>query len=439
VTGTDGVPGVVGDLFRRSAGEITAVLLRRFGVERLHLVEECLQEAFVEALRRWPFKGTPARPRGWLYRVAERRMLDRVREEGRREELLAGSSMDAEGAAEESAAPALPGSVTDVQLALLLLCASSALGGMDRVVLTLNIGCGFSAREIAGALLASPGAVAQRIVRAKRRLRRAGVDLPDPTEDLLRERGPVLREVLYLLFSGGHSALGGEALVRAELCAEALRLVRCMLRHAGGEDPATRALAALMCFHAARLPARIDQRGHLVPLDAQDRSLWDQSLVSEGFHHLARARAGETVTRYHLEAGIAALHAAAPGPGSTDWGGLLALYDRLLEARPSPVIQLNRAVVVGRLLGPSAGLRAAREAASDPLLAGYHLAPAVLGAFLRELGHSEDARRAFRAAAALAPTTVERNYLEAAAQAEGGADLPGNPSADALPGGFGLG
>jgi len=170
---------------------------------------------------------------------------------------------------------------------------------------------------------------AQRLVRAKRKLRGGDRALPDPTTELLSARGSDLREVVYLLFSGGHAAADGDALVRDDLCREALRLARLMLGHAGGEHPATRALAALMCFHGARLPARTDATGALVPLDEQDRTRWDRALLGEGFHHLERAAVGDDLTRYHLEAGIAAAHAAATTPAETDWSGILRLYDTL--------------------------------------------------------------------------------------------------------------
>jgi predicted RNA polymerase sigma factor len=215
-----------------------------------------------------------------------------------------------------------------------------------------------------------------------------------------------------LMFSGGHTAFEGEALVRADLCAEALRLVRLMLRHEDADEPATRALAALMCLHAARLPARIDDEGGLVPLDAQDRSLWNRSLMAEGFHHLERAADGPLMSRYHLEAGIAAAHAAAPSVAGTDWGRIVDLYDLLMADHPSPVVALNRAVAVGRALGPEEGLAAARAAAESPVLAEFHLRPAVLGAFLEELGAVDAATAAFREAISLCRTSPERIHME---------------------------
>ncbi len=408
-------PRLVDDLFRRSAGEISAVLLRRLGGASLDAIEEAVQDAFVQALRTWPYRGVPDNPKGWLYRVALRRALDGAGREQRRERLLAAAWSGGTVATPPPVTLPDPDRVSDDELAFLLLCCHPKLTRIDRVVLTLKVGCGFSVDEIAAAFLARRPAVAQRLVRAKKKLRDGAGEFPDPTAELLSARGGDLREVVYLLFSGGHAAVAGDGLVRGDLCVEALRLARLMLGHVGGEHPATRALAALMCFHGARLPARIDEGGALVPLDEQDRTLWDRALLAEGFHHLERAAEGEELTRYHLEAGIAAAHVAAPTSEETDWPRILQLYDALGDHHPSPVVALNRAVAVGRVRGPEAGLSAAREAASDGRLVRFHLRPAVIGSFLAELDRRPEAAAAFREAAALAPSVTERHYLDARA------------------------
>lgn len=408
-----GVPHLVDHLFRRSSGEVVAVLARRMGGAHLDVIEEAVQEAFLRALRTWPYQGVPNNPKGWLYRVASRAALDAVTRGTRREAILAGAWV---GAPRYSPFVGRelpdPERIADDELALLLLSCDPVLSRTSRVMLTLKIGCGFSVREIASAFLTPAAAVAQRLVRAKRLLRERGERPPEPTAELLRARAQVLREVVYLTFSGGHAAVEGDVLVRADLCGEALRLARLMLRHEGGDDPATRALAALMCLHAARLPARTDERGRLVPLDAQDRSLWDRSLIAEGFHHLERAADGHDMTRYHIEAGIAAVHASAPSPEATDWARIVDLYDLLLDGHPSPVVALNRAVAVGRAYGPEKGLAAARIAAQSIVLADYHLRPAVTGAFLEELGAVDAAAADFREALSLCGSEPERRYLE---------------------------
>lgn len=430
------VPRLVDDLFRRSHGEIVAVLLGRLGGARLDVVEEAVQEAFLSALRAWPYRGVPDNPRGWLYRVATRRALDMLTRGARREELLrveaetsgpaghglghppdvgergdhGGGSL---GGPRPGPSPELPDPdrVADDELALLLLCCDPALSRVSRLVLTLKVGCGFSVREIGAALLSPPATVAQRLVRAKRTLRGRGLDPPEPTIELLRGRAPVLREAIYLMFSAGHTALEGEVLVREDLCLEAIRLARLMLAHGGGNEPATHALAALMCLHAARLPARTDEAGALVHLDEQDRSLWHPRLLAEGFHHLERAASGTVETRYHLEAAIASVHAAASSAAETDWPRLVDLYDKLMARFPSPVVALNRAVAVGRARGPDPGLEAIREAAGDPALASYHLRAAVTGDLLEAKGDRAGAAAAFTEALALCASAPERAYL----------------------------
>lgn len=412
-----GVARLVDHLFRRSAGEIAAVLLRRSGGLPLEAAEEAVQDAFVQALRRWPWQGIPGNPRGWLYRVAWRKAEDDRAKGRRRSELLVGAWEGGAGEGPGGGVPRAPRElpdpdrVADDELALLLLLCDPGLSRLAQVTLTLKVGCGFSVEEIAAAFLVRPATVAQRCVRAKRLLRERGLRPPEPTADLLAERAPVLREVLYLLFTGGHAAGGGDAAVRGELCAEALRLGRLMLSHPGGDTPATRALMALLCLHAARLPARLDPEGVAIPLEEQDRSRWDRPLLAEGFHHLEASARGTDMTRYHLEAGIAALHARAPEASATDWDGIVGLYDRLLELRPSPVVELNRAVALSRARGPAAGLAAARAVADHPSLDRYHLGSATLATLLEQLGRPEEAAARYREAMALAPTEADRAFL----------------------------
>jgi len=426
VSDASGVARLVEDLFRRSAGEITAVLLRRTDGLLLETAEEAVQEAFVQAWRRWPWSGVPDNPRGWLYRVASRSALDLLRTRDRRagilDEVRRAAGAD-EGGAETgtlaaAGVPRLPDvlpdpeRVADDELALLLLCADPALPRTTRVMLTLKLGCGFSVREIAAAFLARPATVAQRCSRAKRTLREAGLRPPEPTTALLQERAPVLREVLYLLFTGGHAAAEGEGPIRADLCGEALRLGRLMLGSGGGDTPPTRALLALCCLQAARIPARVGPDGVPRSLEEQDRSLWDRGLLAEGFHHLEESAQGPERTRYHLEAGIAAVHAAAGSWAETDWLRIVELYDRLRELHPSPVLELNRAVALAQSRGAEEGLAAVARIADDPALARYHLLPAVLGALHERLGRVERAAAAYGRALELAGSEADRTYLE---------------------------
>jgi len=422
MTDSSRVPLLVDDLFRRSAGEITAVLVRRLGGAHVETVEEAVQEAFIQALRVWPWEGVPSNPRGWLYRVARRRVLD-ARERGRRRSAILADAWAGEASVGASGAvgggagahgtrgsfpdPAL---VADDELALLLLCCDPALPRISQVMLTLKVGCGFSVGEIAAAFLTRPAAVAQRLVRGKRRLREEGGRPIEATAALLEARAPVVREVLYLLFTGGHAAAEGGSAVRGELCGEALRLGRLVLTY-GGDDPATRALLALFCLHAARLVARVDADGVARPLEEQDRGLWDRTLLAEGFHHLEESARGEEMTRYHLEAGIAAVHASAASSGETDWPRIVELYDRLLEIHPSPVVALNRAVALAEVRGAREGLNAVSEIAAEPALAHYHLLPAVVGALQERMGEGRRAAEHYGRALELAGSEADQAFL----------------------------
>ena len=383
----------------------------------------------------------PERPAGWLYRVARNRALDRLRRETTfrakepevRRELLP-SSTGPDPARDESpvsADPRFSGELTDDQLRLIFLCCHPQLPRDGRVGLTLKTVCGFSVPEIGRAFLDRESTVAQRLVRAKKRIRDLGLpfEVPNPAE--LPERLDSVLEVLYLLFNEGYATSAGDRLVREDVCAEALRLSEELARvpglgeGGGGALPAVHALAALFSFQASRLPGRVDAGGDLVLLERQDRSLWDRGLIRRGFAHLVRSAAGPRETRYHLEAAIASQHAAAASWEETDWPAILALYDRLAVLEPSPVVGLNRAVAVARVEGPEAGLKALTEleAAGGGALDRYHLLPATRGVLLVEAGDRAGAAEAFRAALEGGRSGPERRYLERRlAEALGGGD-----------------
>lgn len=452
---------LVDHLFRREAGRIVAALSRSLGSGHLDLAEESVQEAMIEALRRWPFHGVPERPGGWLYRVARNRALDRLRRQTSfrdkepeiRRSLLADGP--GEGVPEGSdprrtgssgtipTAPSpdavrtvrFPGELTDDQLRLIFLCCHPELPPDARVTLTLKLACGFGVAEIARAFLDKESTVAQRLVRAKRTLRdrRMPVEVPAPAE--IPARLDSVLEVLYLTFNEGYAASAGDEHVKADVCAEALRLTEELARLPGRllEDfrPPIHALAALLCFQASRTPARTDARGTIVLMEDQDRSLWDRALVVRGFAHLERSAAGPRVTHYHLEAAIASHHAAAPDWAATDWPAILGLYDRLLALHPSPVVALNRAVALAHARDPEAGLAALDEVEHDPearrTLSAYHLLPATRGTLLLQAGRPAEAARALRRALELCTSPAERRLLERRL-AEAGARSDGEPA-----------
>jgi RNA polymerase sigma-70 factor (ECF subfamily) len=407
-TGESAVGGLVDHLFRHSAGRMVAILARRLGADRLDLAQEVVQEALLRALATWPYRGVPDNPRGWLFQVARYRALDLLR----REDVLR-AKLEAFGAEWPAAAAAAePHGVDDDELAMILMCCHPTLPRAARVALTLKTVGGFGVDEIAAALLTRPASVAQRLVRAKRRLRDERVDLTLPPADALPLRLESVLDVLYLLFNEGYTAHGGDNLVRAELCGEAIRLARIVAAHPPTDRPPVHALLALMLLQASRLPVRADAAGDLLRLAEQNRSRWDQGAIAEGLHHLERAAAGDTITVYHVEAAIAACHAVAPDEASTDWPYVLQLYDQLHELKPSPVVALNRAIALAMVEGPAAGLRALEPLSRHRALARYHLLPAAQAALWRRAGAPGTAARYYRAALALPCSGPERRFLE---------------------------
>jgi RNA polymerase sigma-70 factor, ECF subfamily len=384
----------------------------------------------VKALQLWPHEGIPANPSAWLIQVARNRALDLIRREQRLVALDAGDDPIGEadaslaiapaGGGDPSAAARLRGEVAplaDDELAMMFLTCHPMLSREARVALTLKTVCGFGVREIARAFLAKDEAIAQRLVRAKRQLRDADVAF-DLTSDDYPARLESVLDVLYLFFNEGYAAHTGEDLVRAELCREAIRLGE-LLAAAGPRicadgAPAVHALLALMYLQAARLPARVGGDAGDVPLRLaeQDRALWDASAISRGLQHLDAAASGETLTVYHLEAGIAASHAVAPRYEDTDWANIVELYDLLIAIKPTPIVALNRAIAVSRLRGPRAGLAAVDAIASDPLLARYYLLHAAVGDLSLECGDRDRAADGFTAALACECSEPERRFLE---------------------------
>lgn len=394
-------------LFRRSAGRLVAHLTRALGPEHLGLAEDAVQDALLEALQSWPFNGVPDNPEGWLFRVARNRALDEMRRSATLSRKLA-------QVARESAAPPPAGATgfAEEQLTMVFLSCHPALSEPMRVGLTLKVVSGFGVDEIAAAFLVPRATIQQRLVRAKRILRSTSTSFAMPSERELPERLVDVLAVLYLTFNEGYAASAGESAVRGELCAEAIALGAALAEHPATDRPEVHALLALMHLQASRLPARTDGLGTLVPLEDQDRSLWDRGAIARGFHHLERAAAGATLSPYHLEAGIASCHAMAPSVAGTDWVRVLGYYDQLIELDPSPVVRLSRAVAVAMVHGPAAGLAELDGLDRDRRMGRYHLLPAVRAYLLEREGRAADAARAYAHAARLARTGAERDLLE---------------------------
>jgi len=392
------VEAAIGEAFRLEWGRIVATLIRVTG--DWDLAEECVQEAFAAAWERWPRDGVPDRPGAWLTTTARHRAIDRLR----REAVGAAKLQEMAEQAEESRAE------PDDRLRLMFTCCHPALAVESQVALTLRTLAGLTTAEIARAFLVGEPAMAKRLVRVKQKIRNAGIPYRVPPAHLLPERVPAVLAVLYLLFTEGYAATAGVDLVRQDLSAEAIRLVR-MLVALMPDEPEAVGLLALMLFHDARRAARLDAAGDLVTLEEQDRSRWDTGQIGEGVDLLDAALRRGRPGRYQVQAAIAACHVTVADAADTDWAQIAALYGQLVRLVPSPVVELNRAVAVGMAAGPAAGLALVDALDAAGSLAGHHLLPATRADLLRRLGRHAGAAAAYRAALALAPTDTERRYL----------------------------
>ena len=403
---SDAVPGLVEHLFRHEAGKLVSGLARRLGAEHFDIAEESVQDALVKALKQWPFQGAPENPAGWLSHVAYNLALDRLR----RRATFTRIQSDVAELVRRSTDPPADSEVLDDQLAMMFACCHPALPEDARLALTLKAVCGFSTAEIARAFLTEEPTIAQRIVRAKKRLREEHIAIAVPPPAEIIDRIDSVLRVLYLLFNEGYSATAGDDLVRGDVCYEALRLCRLLTERPDTSPPKAHALVALMFFHASRFDTRVDGSGDLLRLADQDRSKWDRRLIFAGLRHLDKAIAGDEMTTYHLEAGIAAIHAQAESDEATDWPRILGIYDHLVSLVPSPVVKLNRAVAVSRVHGYEAGL-AELESLSDELTRYAHL-HAVRAEFLTRLDRSAEARESYTAALSCPCNEPERRFLQ---------------------------
>jgi RNA polymerase sigma-70 factor, ECF subfamily len=404
---TSEVQAAVAAAFREEWGQIVATLIGATG--DWDLAEECAQDAFAQALERWPRDGIPSRAGAWLTTVARNRATDRLRREavGAAKLRQAARLAPAEPPGDDDAAVS---GVRDDRLRLMFTCCHPALALEAQVALTLRTLAGLTTAEIARAFLVPEATMSKRLVRAKQKIRHAGIPYRVPPAHLLPERTAGVLGVLYLLFNEGYAATAGADLVREGLCAEAIRLARVLVRLLPDEPEAT-GLLALMLLHDARRVTRVDQAGVLVPLERQDRSRWDAREIGEGVELLDRALRLGRAGPYQLQAAIAACHASAADAADTDWAEIAALYGRLVRLVPSPVVELNRAVAVAMAHGPAAGLALLETLEASGALAGYHLLPATRADLLRRLGRGAEAAAAYRDALALAPTEAERRYL----------------------------
>jgi RNA polymerase sigma factor (sigma-70 family) len=408
------VTQVVEHCFRHESGRIISTLTRIFGIEHINRAEDVVQETLARALQTWPYYGIPQNPAAWITQVAKNLALDLIRREkifhNKQIEIARLIDQDSPNAAAENA---LVGEkeITDDRLRMMFVCCHPVLPQEAHVALALKTLCGFSPGEIARAFLTSEAAIAKRLTRAKQKIRDARVPFEIPAGEELAQRLDGVLQTLYLLFNEGYKASTGDQLIREALCHEAIRLGGLLAEHPAGNRPRTHALLALMLLNGARLKARLDQNGNILRLKEQTRSTWDQAMIARGLFHLMQSMAGDEISEYHLQAGIAACHCAAKDYQSTDWAQILSLYDRLLELNDSPVIVLNRAVALANLHGPRAGIEAVHSIQNRQELNSYYLLYAVLAEFEADLNNKEAAGNYFRRSLELTTIKSEQIFI----------------------------
>jgi len=386
-----------------------------FGIERLQLSEDVVQEAMIRALQTWPYYGVPPNPPAWLMMTAKNLAIDRLRREKffieKQPEII--TTVEQWGSATPATDDAtFENELKDERLRLIFACCHPLIPAEDQTALALKTLCGFGPGEIAKAFLTTEAAIIKRLTRARQHIRENGVPFEIPEGAELSVRLDGVLQVVYLLFNEGYKASSGDTLVKEDVCFEAVRLASLLAEHPLTSVPRTHALLALMLFNVARLAGRVDPAGNLLRLKDQDRSTWNHSMIGLAMYHLAQAAGGEHISEYHLQAGIAACHCTAPDYASTDWPRIVGHYDQWTAMNQSPIVALNRAVAVAQVNGPKAGIAEVGKIKNRTALDGYYLTYAVLGDFEEQLEHHAVAAAHFRRAVELTSLKSEKTFLK---------------------------
>lgn len=401
-------------LFRHEAGKLVSILTSIFGIDRLQLAEDVVQESLLRAMQTWPYYGVPKNPAAWLTQTAKNLAIDLIRREklffDKQPQIITFiEQWSPDPGTGDSAS--FDNEIKDGSLRLMFACCHPQIPPEAQTALALKTLCGFSPAEIASAFLTTEAAIAKRLTRARQRIRELRIPFEIPSGSELSTRLEGVLQTLYLLFNEGYKASSGDSLVREELCSEAIRLATLLAGHPVGDQPCVHALLALMLLNGARSPARVDTDGNILRLRDQDRSSWNTAMIGRGMLHLSQSASGDQLSVYHLQAGIAACHCTASDYESTNWPRILSLYDHLVVLDDSPVAALNRAVAVANVNGPRAGIESVEAIRNRAQLDSYYLLYAVLGEFEAQLNNFPAAVDHLRKALQLTELKSEQSFL----------------------------
>ncbi|PWT95250.1 MAG: hypothetical protein C5B52_18200 [Bacteroidetes bacterium] len=415
VSGSENINLTIEHLFRRESSKLISTLTKIFGPHNLELAEDVVQDTLLKAMNTWKFNGIPDNPGAWLFKVAKNSALDVIRKSKRQQEYASNISNLLKS--EYTLSPTLneimgANTIEDDLLRMIFTCCHPALSKDSQVTLILKTLCGFSVNEISRAFITSTDTIEKRLYRARQQLRELKIDFEIPVGPEVSARLESVLTTIYLLFNEGYHSTKHIELVRKDMLQEALRLSSLVCSHPSTALPQSFALHALLHLNGARVGSRLDSKGNILVLKNQDRNLWDREMIRLGLYYLNASAEGEQISRYHLEAAIAAEHVMAPTYEQTNWENIIRFYDLLIEMHPSPVIELNRAIAISELHGAESGIREIENIRDLPLLKNYYLLPATLGELCQRMNDNEQARKYFSQAMHLTNSPSEKKFLD---------------------------